>query len=552
MPRRINIPDPQELLRHIAGMYQSALRVIMEYIDNSLDDAEAFYAEKGSYPRIIEITAAIDQRKREVTVTDNCRGMSREKLVRIVESVGSSDKKAQPWTNGQFGFGVHAFRACCKRLEVITKDASDEPWRMVIDRDSNEIPDEEELPSAAFPFPSGTIVKLSKFETSWWKEIRAQELVNEIELHFSHLLRRERLHIQVVEGDRTYLCKPFDIGIFEGEEFSRAITKVKDGRQGMDIILPHPVEVRLKVCDSPLPNKPPLFLNLGRRIEEVARMKSYYNLSPYKGRVWAHPHLIGYIEMNGNLEPTLDRADFKQTRKRRCVYEEIAKVEEEVHASLSRIVQSTNVKSLGRLGSLLTRLLEQIAREDRMSLRESFAAGGDVALVEDPLSDADLLSPGEGDGQAGEKGAEPGGEKAPVAEGEGGLSGRRRRASGFVVRFDDTALDALIQEDGTIPRSSLVEDTINIYVNHPDFIDRAQRARHGRIKLSDRLASYVAAIIASYYKDAYYSKYKLQPEIKRMVGSRTAMFDDFLAFTCRLEHMLQQHVGTDLQELEEV
>lgn len=552
MTRRINIPDPQELLRHIAGMYQSATRVIMEYIDNSLDDAESFYEEKGSYPYLIDITMEVDAKKREVIIADNCRGMTREKLVRIVEYVGSSDKKAQPWTNGQFGFGVHAFRACCKRLEIITKAANDVPWRMVIDRDSNEIPDEEELPSRAFPCASGTVISLGKFDRGWWREVNTQELVNEIELHFNHLLRRERLHIQVVEGKRTYICKPYDVGIFDGEDFEYAFGRVKDRRQDLDVILPRPVEVRLKVCNNPLPDKPPLFLNMGRRIEEISKMKSYINVSPHKGKVWAHPHLIGYVEMGGNLEPTLDRSDFKRTQKRKPIYEEIARIEEDIHAQLSRIVQSTNVESLGRLGSLLTRLLEKIAKEDRMNLREIFAAGGDVSLAESPASDTDLSVPGEGDGKAGEEAGDPGGDKTPVEEKEGDLAGSRRRAAGFVVRFDDTSLDALIQEDGAIPRSSLVEDTINIYVNHPDFGDRAHRAKHGRLKLSSRLASYIAAIVAAYYKDAYYSKYKLQPEIKRVVGSRTAMFDDFLAFTCRLERLLQEYVGADLDSIAEV
>ena len=552
MTRKINIPDPQELLRHIAGMYQSATRVIMEYIDNSLDDAEAFYKDIESYPYLIEITVDIDTKKREVTITDNCRGMTREKLVRVVEYVGSSDKKAQPWTNGQFGFGVHAFRACCKRLEVITRAVDDRPWRMIIDRDTNEIPDEEELPARAFPFYSGTIVNLSKFDIGWWKEVNPQALVDDIELHFNHLLRRENLNIQVAEGNRIYICKPYDISIFNGDDFEYVLERVRDRKQNLDIILPQPIYIRLKVCENPLPDKPPLFLNMGRRIEEAGKMKSYYNVSLYKGRVWAHPHLLRYIEINGNLEPTLDRSDFKRTKKRRAIYERIAKVEEEIHTSLSKIVQSTNAENLGHLGSLLTRLLERIAQEDRMILREAFAAGGDVSLSEAPASDTEFANPGAGDGEAGQKAGEPGGEKIRVEVGEGDLTGRRRRGSGFVVRFDDTALDALIQEDGTIPRASLVEDTINIYVNHPDFMDRTHRARHGRLKLSDRLTSYVAAIIATYYKDAYYSKYNLQPEIKRVVGNRTAMFDDFLAFTCRLEHMLQDYVGTDLDSIAEV
>jgi hypothetical protein len=561
--RRINIPDPQELLRHIAGMYQSATRVIMEYIDNSLDDAEAFYEEKGRYPYPIEVTLEVDQEDHTVTITDNCRGMSREKLVRIVEYVGSSDKKAQPWTNGQFGFGVHAFRACCARLEIVTKSSRGRPWRMHIDRDSNDIPDELELPASLFPFQSGTVITLRKFDAGWWREISSRELASEIELHFNHLLRREHLHLQVTEGERVLICKPYDISIFEGEEFDFDINQFQDARKDMAISLLHPLEVRLKVCSVPVYDRFPLFFNKGRRIDEVRKTKSYLAVSAHKGKVWSHPHLIGYIEVNGNLEPTLDRADFKRTRNRRPIFEELVAIEEFVHESLSRIVQSTNAESLGRLGSLLTRLLEQIAREDRMILREAFAEGGDIHLdlMEEQGAAAELAFPGEGgeEGQGSSSGEpqgeiEPGEEALRVEESEktGDTTGRRRRSSGFLVRFDDTALDALIQEDGSTPRSSLIGDTINIYVNHPDFGERARRVPHGGLKLTSRLASYVAAIMAGHYKDAYYVKYKLQPEIRRLVGSRTAMFDDFIGFSCRLETMLQGYVGADLEELKEV
>ena len=565
MTRRINIPDPQELLRHIAGMYQSATRVIMEYIDNSLDDAEAFYENRGRYPYPIEIALDIDQERRSVTITDNCRGMSRDKLVRIVEYVGSSDKKAQPWTNGQFGFGVHAFRACCASLEIVTKSSRGRPWRMIIERDTNEIPDEQELPASLFPFQSGTIIILRKFDAGWWREIDPAELQDEIELHFNHLLRREHLHMQVAEGERVFSCKPYDIGAFGGEEFYFDIGQFRDARRNMTVSLLRPVEVRLKVCEAPVNDRFPLFFNKGRRIDEVRKTRSYAAVSPHRGKVWSHPHLIGYVEVNGNLEPTLDRADFKRTRNRKPIFEEIAAIEGMVYQSLSRIAQSTNAESLGRLGSLLTRLLEQIAREDRMILREAFTEGGDVGL--DPSASGaapELALTGEGGEGAkageGDSSGEPGDEAGPgdgpagveEAAGPGEAAGRRRRSPGFLVRFDDTALDALIQEDGTTPRSSLIGDTINIYVNHPDFSERARKAQHGGLKLTGRLASYVAAIMAGYYKDAYYGRYKLQPEIRRLVGSRTAMFDDFLGFTCRLEALLQQYVGADLDELKGV
>lgn len=551
MPRRINIPDPKELLRNIAGMYQSATRVIMEYIDNSLDDAEYFYENEGRYPYPIEITAEIDPKNRRVTVYDNCRGMTRDKLARIVEYVGCSDKKAQPWTNGQFGFGVHAFRACCRELEIITKTRDGNPWHMVIPRDTNEVADEEEMPSRSFPHPSGTMVILKGFERDWWKELDPEALVKEIELHFNHLLRRKGLNLQVVEGNRTYICKPYDISIFDGEEFTREISRIRD-RRGVTITLPRPVQVHLKVCRTPVAGKQPLFLNKGRRIEEVRRTKSYLNVSPHKGKIWAHPHLVGYIEMNGNLEPTLDRADFKRSSKRKPIYEEIAGMEEEIYAALAKISRSSSAESLTRLGSLLTRLLEEMAREDRMLLREAFGKGDEVSLAASDDGDTELVEPGEGDGEAGKTAGEPGGEATEVVEEPGELSGRRRRRSGFAVRFDDTSLDALIQDDGSIPRSSLIEDTINIYVNHPDFDERVARDRRGALKLTERLASYLASIIAAHYKDAFYNRYKLQPEVRRLVGSRTAMFDDFIDFTCRLEKRLCGYAGADLEQVSEV
>lgn len=551
MTRRINIPDPQELLRNIATMYQSATRVIMEYIDNSLDDAEDFYEEKGSYPYPIEITTEIDGRNRRVTVYDNCRGMSREKLARIVEYVGCSDKKAQPWTNGQFGFGVHAFRACCRELEIITKTKEGKPWRMIIPRDTNEVADEEEMPARSFPYPSGTMVVLKDFERDWWKEVNSEELVEEIELHFNHLLRRPHLNLQVVEGNQTYICKPYDISIFDGEEFVREIDTVRDGK-GVTIRLAKPVQVRLKVCVTPVTGKQPLFLNKGRRVEEVRRTKSYLNVSPHKGKVWAHPQLIGYVEVNGNLEPTLDRADFKRSNKRRPIYEEIVKIEEEVHAALVQVSRSSNAESLAKLGSLITKLLEEIAREDRMFLREVFAPGGEETLAVREGADMEMAKPGEGDDKAGKTAGDPSGEAIEAADEPGGQSGRRRRRSGFAIRFDDTSLDALIQDDGSIPRSSLIEDTINIYVNHPDFSERVSRDRRGALKLTERLASYLATIIAAYYKDTFYNKYKLQPEVRRLVGSRAAMFDDLIDFTCRLEKRLCEYAGTDLDRVSEV
>lgn len=122
----LTISDPTLLLNEIATRYDSPVRTVMEYIDNSLDSAEALYRANGDrYPHEIRITVHIDTRQNRVTVTDNCLGMTRDTLRRIVEKVGESQKRGQTWVNGRFGFGVHAFRAAADWIRFRTRHADD-------------------------------------------------------------------------------------------------------------------------------------------------------------------------------------------------------------------------------------------------------------------------------------------------------------------------------------------------------------------------------------------------------------------------------------------
>ena len=93
------------MLNDIATRYGSAPRIIMEYVDNALDDAEQdFNAElDGSYARAVEITVEIDREARQVRVQDNGRGMSKEQLLRLVQNIGDSQKRNVSWVNGRFG-----------------------------------------------------------------------------------------------------------------------------------------------------------------------------------------------------------------------------------------------------------------------------------------------------------------------------------------------------------------------------------------------------------------------------------------------------------------
>jgi hypothetical protein len=168
------IADPLSLLNEIAKRYDSPARILMEYVDNALDDAEQLYRNnRGRYPYEIAVSVQIDTARAEVTVTDNCRGMTRQTLRRIVEKIGESPKRGLTWVNGRFGFGVHAFRAAASRIRFRSKHDADSCVELAFTRTQRtgiRPPAEcgEPLGTA-----SGTVVTIGGFERSWLQDLTA-------------------------------------------------------------------------------------------------------------------------------------------------------------------------------------------------------------------------------------------------------------------------------------------------------------------------------------------------------------------------------------------
>jgi HSP90 family molecular chaperone len=64
-----------------------------------------FDRQSSVYSKAVKIDLVVDRTGKSLTVRDNCRGMNVDSLVRIVQNVGDSQKRGQPFLNGQFGFG---------------------------------------------------------------------------------------------------------------------------------------------------------------------------------------------------------------------------------------------------------------------------------------------------------------------------------------------------------------------------------------------------------------------------------------------------------------
>lgn len=556
MPHNIRIGDPVGLVNNIARLYQSVTRILMEYVDNSLDDAEElFRAGKDRYPREILIRVRIDRKNRRVAVVDNCRGMKRRDLLRIVTSIADSSKKAQPWTHGQFGFGVHAFRACCRDLEIITRNRADRTYSIAINRESKVIEDEHALDPDFLTHKTGTVVILKNFDSDWWKEVGLESIKDEIEKHFDRLLARPNLSVTVDRGGEPVRCVPFDYGVVRGEEFVRKIPGLDARGRTSLFSFDRPIEVYLKVTEKPFAGRNPVFFEQGRRIEEIQSIRSYRNKSKYRTGLWAHPHLIGYIELQGILKPVLSRDDFQRSEARTAFYHHLATLEDGIHDLVKKRDSVAEEAGFGRLEGMISKLISRLAREDALSFRKSFLPGGDIPLIDAPGSEAypaGEAPPGEheGDGRVEERGTL----QTPMEEsGDGAETGRLRRKSGFDLKFSPLPLDLITNDETREPmRSSYADGTIVIYMEHPDFQERIERTRTGRIKLGSRLATYISSIVATYYKDSFYEKYKFQPDVRHKLDSRVDMFDDHLGFACKFDDMLQRFVGTDICSLEAV
>lgn len=568
-----------KILLSISSLYNDTNRIFMEYIDNSIDSADQNYFIKdiNSYSRPIEITLKIEgdnSKNGRVIITDNCFGITN--FTKIVGSIGDSDKKAQAWTNGQFGYGIYSFMAACGKLEVLSKLENKDALYLPIERTEFEKARQEDikLPNPKriknFPYVSGTKIELSEFDKDMWKVIDVKFLKKEIERHFELILKRRNLLIKLIEADGTEnVCSYFDYNNFEGDVYENFMTDLEDSSDGRRknanvIHLDHPVFIYLKITNGQTISKPPVFISKGRRICEIKDVKSFR--SSHKNDVWGHPNVTGYIDLHDLLGPTIARNDFKNNKESRALYQALYDLEE----LIIDFVKQANVQSEERhyqqLEDVLNKALSKLARIDSMNYRVDYISEGKTSLSSDGIGVGvaeDFGEKGRGDGdeidnlgrdnsdldslndQGEFPGDNSGGEKAKnqESENESKFSGAEKKRSGFNVRIseEDPQINGLT---GKAYRSIWDGNRIIIYKKHPDFQSRVRISHQGAAKISERLISYLASEITIHYKDLFYKKMQDgQPEYNK------DMFESLVDFIYEFERMLQVYNGKNLSEL---
>lgn len=502
---RLIIRDQNELLNQIAGTYKDFYRAAMEYVDNAIDAASILIQRGESLKPVLKIH--IDTVGKKVVFTDNCGGMSPQELCELLSEVGRSKKKAVSWANGQFGFGVHAFRAFAREATFISRKKSTQEAKIRIDRSFDETVEVacEATDGKQLDKP-GTRVILARFDQQVFKKAFLMKmLVSEIEHHFDDVLRAELITILVTEDNsRAYECKHFDFSSLPGTPLAKTLSVRQDN-------VPPKITVDLKVLDRIQDNRLPVLTNKQRRVQTIADLKSYKTFLRNAGEtvyVWSNPFVVGSIEISDLCSPNLTRDDLKDSPARELLYGQMLGIQKELQTLVDDIMNRKTQESFKKLGSVMSDCLSRILRSFKLQFEQIAPTGqpgqhqhtiaeeiGDVPFGGEEPGGGGLGPDGKGSGgrdslqgKSGVGDKATGGGDGPLSKGAGpGASKEQTITSpGPRIEFQNHAGEDRIIDLG----NSLIVNT-----QHPDFIHR-NASKSGKIKLDARLLNYVSLVVA--------------------------------------------------------
>lgn len=606
----LTVSSPCLLLNHIAQRYTRTSRIIMEYVDNSLDDCEALFDEEtNAYSRPVNIHVRINRTKvgedgekepeespvpspaepaggaqddasgkppkgkkkgkkgkkdkkepaekkqtvwfTEVSVTDNCRGMNKATLNRLIVNVGESSKRGSKFTNGHFGFGVHAFRACAKKISFKTKQNGGKTLFLEMDRKS-EYFTKPKWQNTGIETHAGTEVKVTNFDNTWSEQLDPKEIIKEIQHHFSGLLERKNLTVEVtdVAKAKQTTCRPFS---FQMLALRKAIKKDFDFGE-------ETCRIRLYVSNKAQTGKNCMFVAKGRRVNEVSDVKSFMKMSRCRWAVWGHPNLVGFIDVSNILEPVITRDEFRLNKARKDVFRKIIEeVEPVLYKALHEVNENRRIMALARLEDVVAKCVNVAVKKDVRRQNEGMTYLQQIMMAKKPVrtrkidEDFDVENPvaaAEDQPKLSKKrkrlADEAGGKNAEEDMDENGRPKKKKRGGlGFNIAF----VKDLTKEGTTEPcRARLVGEDVQINMKHPDFLTRIKVSKtESQPVVTERLCGYLANVIAAAYKSHALLR---GGGLEKYKEDHSSLLDEILDVTLSLENQLRSKLKLMQKEME--
>lgn len=545
--------DSEVIIQQVQN-YTDEYRVLMEYIDNSIDSAEDFFdpvTQKYSKEIIIEITkTGVKKADRKIVIKDNCTGikMNTNKDYTIFRSSKRNDER----TNGTYGMGMFSGFSICKDISIETKQRIGKIYRYTYSstlfKRTNKGPPEvditEEKPLNN-DLSSGTKVTLSGFRESVFEDIDFGTLKKEIEKHFEGILSRKRIKIVLRENDdEEKVCESFKYSDYCDAPFTLTIntlyrTKSKKYNTLVQYdISANPVRIFLILAKNRELKREPFFVIKGRRIMEVTNAEQFRSYK--KSSLWGRYNLTGYIDVTGVLETTPTRKDFKKTELSKAFFFTLLKYEEEIlkyiDSQSDTSLSQRFVEIEGKINEILSGYkLNDYSKEGKESfkeysingyrIRENNEGGNEITRTDNETKQP--LIPYEPKTRERNKKVTVKFSAQDVNLNNG--SGNLR------FKIDDTS-DPFQDANEQSLRSIISDNTIVLFKKHEEFQKRFHESAKGYYEFTERIIHYIATEIMTHvkaieirnkdvtsenlYRDFATELYKLEDKMKVLVGSK--------------------------------
>jgi hypothetical protein len=341
----IDIGDIASALELLANVYPDARRALAEFVSNS---ADAFrIAERSGKSRDWLCQIIFDERKADITVSDNASGISYEELRVIPSRVALSSKRGDLEAKGHKAIGLLAFASFCERMTIVSRcEGSKETYRAEWSQGSLKNPKKFPIritPETRNPLRSpGTDVHLENIFRDKMHQLKKQKIIEFLKTEFSPDLREKRYELLIVDGKDRIKIEP---GKYTGVPFSKL--KLETSKQEV-------IDLDLYVTQKPGFQRAGLFIRGKQVIKDISEHPDFQN------HPWTSGQIVGEIKCNflkpitgrvGGVEPGQEWSRF---------VEALRSIEEELGTFIEKISKEQKEKQAHRIFKELNQALSYV------------------------------------------------------------------------------------------------------------------------------------------------------------------------------------------------
>jgi hypothetical protein len=394
-------------LRYLGQVYGDPRDALNEFVSNAADE----YAQAGPAGRTIRIALRRSGRLPQVVVSDDGRGLTRDRLEAVAGHLCESEKAALLEADkivGEKGIGILAFAAFAQQCDIVTRaDGESDTSRMRLRRGAEtcEVAEEGERRRGR----PGTDVYLTGIGKEVWRVFTLPKLNEYFRVRRRQALLGGEYAIDLVEGRKTLRVRP---EVYKGNPFEVPPVRTPFGL----------IRIHLYLWPTPAAGRAVALVGKGGTtvVDDLAALDEFAHGPWNSGQVQGEVIYPGVEQTTGRKGVVRDADRFP------LLVKALRDLEEGLSAELARLTQEHRERADRELFVRLREIFTQVLRE--------------LNDLENPMRNA-VSDPG---GAVGPGGTEPGraphperspdgsragaGNESPVNADTSSVSRQRRRA----------------------------------------------------------------------------------------------------------------------------